>query len=89
MTTLLNRRSRAFGSIPRENRPFREYMAKMGTIERQLLNEALFGRGIEFEKTASGSTGDRLTITEASTLLPELQRRSVGAPEIWRGKASC
>lgn len=52
-------------------------MANMGSIERQLLNEALIERGIEFEKTASGQTGDRLTITEARALLPESQRREI------------
>ena len=69
--------TRAFGAIPRENATFREYMANMGSIERQLLNEALIERGIEFEKTASGQTGDRLTITEARALLPESQRREI------------
>lgn len=69
--------TRAFGAIPRENRTFREYMASMGSIERQLLNEALIERGIEFEKTASGQTGDRLTITEARALLPESQQREI------------
>ncbi|MBL8168617.1 MAG: hypothetical protein JNJ50_10710 [Acidobacteria bacterium] len=69
--------TRAFGAIPKENATFREYMAKMGSIERQLLNEALIERGIEFEKTASGQTGDRLTITEARALLPESQQREI------------
>lgn len=69
--------TRAFGAIPRENATFREYMANMGSIERQLLNEALIERGIEFEKTASGQTGDRLTITEARALLPESQQREI------------
>ncbi|MBS1789650.1 MAG: hypothetical protein JST85_18140 [Acidobacteria bacterium] len=69
--------ARAFGSIPRENRTFREYMAKMGSIERRLLNEALIERESEFEKTASGRTGDGLTITEARALLPESQQREI------------
>ena len=69
--------TRAFGEIPRENRTFREYMASMGRIERRLLNEALIERGIEFEKTVSGRTGDRLSITEARALLPESQQREI------------
>ncbi len=69
--------TRAFGAIPRENSTFREYMASMGRIERQLLNEALIEREIEFEKTASEQTGNRLTITEARALLPESLQREI------------
>ena len=69
--------ARAFGSIPRENRTFRDYMANMGTIERRLLNEVLTERGITFEKTVSGQTSNKLTITEARALLPESQQREI------------
>lgn len=69
--------TRAFGAIPKENRTFREYMANMGAIERRLLNKALTERKVEFGKTASGRTGDGLTITEARALLPEPQQREI------------
>lgn len=69
--------TRAFGAIPRENRTFREYMANMGSTERRLLNEALIDRGVEFEKTVSGQSSDRLTITEARALLPESLQREI------------
>ncbi|MGE0129301.1 MAG: hypothetical protein AB7U82_14590 [Blastocatellales bacterium] len=69
--------TRVFGAIPRENRTFREYMANMGSIERQLLSEALIKRGTEFEKAVSEQSRDRLTITEARALLPEAQQREI------------
>ncbi len=69
--------TRAFGAIPRENGAFREYMANMGRIERQLLNEALIERGIEFERSDFGRSKRGLTITEARLLLPESLQREI------------
>lgn len=69
--------SRPFGVGPRENQTFREYMASMGRIERQLLNEALIDRGTGVERGDSELTGNRLTITEARALLPESRQREI------------
>ena len=69
--------TRAFGAMPRENHAFREYMASMGRIERQLLNEALIERGIEFARLDSQQRENSLTITEARALLPESLQRGI------------
>ena len=69
--------TRVFGAIPRENRAFREYMANMGSIARQLLNEALIERGSGVEREDSEQTGNRLSITEARPLLPESRQREI------------
>lgn len=69
--------TRAFGAMPRENHAFREYMASMGRIERQLLNEALIERGIEFARLDSQQRENSLTITEARALLPESLQREI------------
>ncbi len=69
--------TRAFGAMPRENGAFREYMASMGRIERQLLNEALIERGIEFARSDSQQREDSLTITEARALFPESLQREI------------
>jgi hypothetical protein len=52
-------------------------MASMGRIERQLLNEALIGRGLKFERPDSEQRESYLTITEARALLPESQQREI------------
>ncbi|MGH9842486.1 MAG: hypothetical protein ACREEM_27400, partial [Blastocatellia bacterium] len=69
--------TRTFGAMPRENQTFREYMTSMGRIERQLLNEALVERGIEFERSTSEQSRRGLTITEARLLLPESLQREI------------
>jgi hypothetical protein len=69
--------ARAFGSMPKENRTFREYMASMGQIERQLLNKELVERGFRVERADSEQAGSGLSITGARELLPESLRREI------------
>ncbi len=63
---------RGFGIAPRESHSFREYMANMGRIERQLLNEAV-SRLIPLPDQERND----LTITEARNLLPEKTRNEI------------
>lgn len=63
---------RSFGEAPRESSSFRAYMANMGRIERQLLNEAV-GR----LNPQPGHERSNLTITEARRLLPEKRRDEI------------
>jgi hypothetical protein len=63
---------RSFGEAPRESLSFRAYMANMGRIERQLLNEAV-GR----LNPQSGHEKSDLTITEARGMLPEKMRDEI------------
>jgi hypothetical protein len=63
---------RGFGQAPRESHSFREYMANMGLIERQLLNEAV-SRLIPRPDRERND----LTITEARNLLPEKARDEI------------
>lgn len=60
--------------MPKENQTFREYLANMGSVERQLLNQALIDRGIELGEEAGKSNA---TITEARALLPESLQREI------------
>lgn len=60
---------REFGKAPTESHSFREYMANMGQIERQLLNETL--------SRFSGQPRNGLSITEARSLLPEKVRDEI------------
>lgn len=63
---------RGFGKAPRDSHSFHEYMANMGRIERQLLNEAV-SRLIP----QSDQGRNDLTITEARSLLPEKTRDEI------------
>jgi hypothetical protein len=60
---------REFGRAPTESHSFREYMADMGRIERQLLNETV--------SKLSGQLRNDLSITEARSLLPETMRDEI------------
>ncbi|MEP7343301.1 MAG: hypothetical protein ABI977_36595, partial [Acidobacteriota bacterium] len=60
---------REFGKAPTESHSFREYMANMGRIERQLLNETV--------SRLSGQPRNDLSITEARSLLPEKMRDEI------------
>ncbi|MBO0720566.1 MAG: hypothetical protein J2P41_07080 [Blastocatellia bacterium] len=68
---------RAFGAVPRESRSFREYMASMGRIERQLLNEAVRRQTENRDQASVDRDGSELTITEARNLLPEKVREEI------------
>jgi hypothetical protein len=68
---------RAFGSAPRESRAFQEYIASMGRIERQLLNEAVRRQTVIRDQVSSDRDGSELTITEARNLLPERVREEI------------
>lgn len=65
--------SRAFGAIPRESHAYREYMASMGTIERELLNTALQRRR-DLPVVIPKGEERQLSITEARALLPREER---------------
>lgn len=60
---------REFGKAPTESNSFREYMASMGQIERQLLNKTV--------SALTGRTRNDLSITEARSLLPEKMRDEI------------
>lgn len=60
---------REFGKAPMESNSFREYMASMGQIERQLLNKTV--------SRLTGQTRNDLSITEARSLLPEKMRDEI------------
>lgn len=65
--------SRAFGAIPRESNAYREYMAGMGAIERELLNTALQQRR-DLPVVIPKGEEHQLSITEARALLPREER---------------
>jgi hypothetical protein len=68
---------RAFGTAPRESRSFQEYMASMGRIDRQLLNEAVKRQNGNRYQASADRDGSELTITEARNLLPEKVREEI------------
>ena len=68
----LSTTERSFGVVPRESASFREYLAAMGQLERQLLNEEARRQG-----RVTNSPPAELTITEARTLLPEQTRKEI------------
>ncbi|MCI0338612.1 MAG: relaxase MobL [Acidobacteria bacterium] len=61
---------RAFGAAPRESSTYREYLASMGAIEQQLLNEAVHQREIRTNKIILDKEEYQLSINEARALLP-------------------
>lgn len=63
---------RSFGVVPRESASFREYLAAMGQLERQLLNEEVRREGRVTNRQLA-----ELTITEARTLLPEQTQKEI------------
>lgn len=65
--------SRAFGAVPRESSAYREYMASMGAIERELLNTALQQRR-DLPVVIPKGEEHQLSITEARALLPREER---------------
>lgn len=65
--------SRAFGAVPRESSAYREYMAGMGAIERELLNTALQQRR-DLPVVIPKGEEHQLSITEARALLPREER---------------
>ena len=68
--------ARAFGAVPRESNAYREYMASMGTIERELLNTAIQQRS-DLPVVIPKGAEQQLTITEARTLLPQAERDQI------------
>lgn len=68
--------ARAFGAVPRESNAYREYMASMGTIERELLNIALQQRH-DLPVVIPKGAEQQLTITEARALLPREERDQI------------
>jgi hypothetical protein len=60
---------REFGKAPAESYSFREYMANMGRIERQLLNETV--------SKLRGQPRNDLSITETRSFLPEKMRDEI------------
>jgi len=66
---------RAFGALPRASGAFRDYMAGMGAIEKQLLNEAVRARRAGRERLEG--EGHTLSITEAQSLLPARQQQEI------------
>lgn len=65
---------RAFGQIPVASGAYRDYMATMGAIERQLLNEAVRRRETGSRAGRTDREGQLLSITEARVLLPPEER---------------
>lgn len=65
---------RAFGQIPVASGAYRDYMAAMGAIERQLLNEAVRRRETRPRAGRTAGGGQLLSITEARVLLPSEER---------------
>jgi hypothetical protein len=72
--TLVQSLGRPTGEMPKESQTLREYLASMGQIERQLLNEEFRKLGMNI---APGDDRDGLTITEARAILPEQTARGV------------
>lgn len=95
VNTVLAATNRAFGQLPGASGAYRDYMAAMGTVERQLLNEAVRRRGITAGDERLVGELRPLSITEARAMLPvqeqtELRRRarnlaweSVAPPEVF------
>jgi hypothetical protein len=93
--TVLAATNRAFGQLPGASGAYRDYMAAMGTVERQLLNEAVRRRGITAGDERLVGELRPLSITEARAMLPvqeqtELRRRArnlawefVAPPEVF------
>jgi MobL relaxases len=68
--------TRNFGAIPRESNSYREYMANMGTIERELLTTALQQRR-DLPVVIPKGEELQLSITEARALLPREERDQI------------
>ena len=66
------RDGRGFGQAPRESRSFQEYLAAMGQIERQLLNEAVIRQNPHSDRATQN-----LSITDARNWLPQRTRDEV------------
>lgn len=94
--TVLAATNRAFGQLPGASGAYRDYMAAMGTVERQLLNEAVRQRrGITAGDERLAGELRPLSITEARAMLSvqeqtELRRRArnlawefVAPPEVF------
>jgi hypothetical protein len=94
--TVLVGTGRAFGQLPAGSGSYRDYMAAMGAVERQLLNEAVRRRrGITLGDERLAGELRPLSITEARAKLPfqeqaELRRRArnlawefVAPPEVF------
>lgn len=94
--TILAATGRAFGQLPAGSGSYRDYMAAMGAVERQLLNEAVRRRrGITLGDERLAGELRPLSITEARAKLPfqeqaELRRRArhlawefVAPPEVF------
>ncbi|MEP7342631.1 MAG: hypothetical protein ABI977_33190 [Acidobacteriota bacterium] len=92
---------RGFGQLPAASGAYRDYMATMGAVERQMLNDAVNRRrGITVRGEKATVEILSLSISEARTLLPsqeqaELRRRarslaweSVAPPEIFERNPS-
>jgi hypothetical protein len=69
--------TRSIVAIPKDSPTLRAYLANMGQLERQLLNEAIIARGIELLGTESEPRNNPLTITAARALLPETLQREI------------
>lgn len=65
---------RAFGQTPVASGAYRDYLAAMGAIERQLLNEAVRRRETGSRAGRTAGEGQLLSITEARVLLPSEER---------------
>jgi len=65
---------RAFGQIPVASGAYRDYMAAMGAIERQLLNEAVRRRETGSRAGRTDREAELFSITEARVLLPPEER---------------
>lgn len=65
---------RAFGQLPVASGAYRDYMAAMGAIERQLLNEAVRRRETGSRAGRTDREAELLSITEARGLLPSEER---------------
>ncbi|MGH9839048.1 MAG: hypothetical protein ACREEM_09710 [Blastocatellia bacterium] len=66
------RTARGFGEPPRESRSFQEYLAAMGRIERQLLNETIARQNPHSDRGVRN-----LSITESRNLLPQQTRDEI------------
>jgi len=65
---------RAFGQIPVASGAYRDYMAAMGAVEQQLLNEAVRRRETGPRARRTAGEEQSLSITEARGLLPPEER---------------
>ncbi len=82
---------RAAGELPRESQAYREYMASMGLIEHQLLNEAVQQRQAATRSILVSQKEYQLSITEARTLLPaetQIKLRQQARAQAWEQLAA-